>query len=120
MVEKLAIKGGKPIRKEFLPYAHQCIDEDDIKSVLRQVKSVLKNNGTLVFDLEEKYWLRRIVHFFYRKICQITGFKIYPYSLKRMKKILSEEGFILENYRFFKHRVGRQIVLKCKYNGWSL
>jgi ubiquinone/menaquinone biosynthesis C-methylase UbiE len=58
--------------------------------------------------------VRRFVHFFYKKIFRITGFKIYPYSITNVKKILSEEGFTINKIKFLKHKIGRQIVLKSK------
>lgn len=39
VMEKLAIKGGKPIRKNKIYYGHQWIDEDDIKAVDEVLRS---------------------------------------------------------------------------------
>ena len=35
----LAIHGGKPVRTEALPYAHQLIDDDDCRAVVEVLKS---------------------------------------------------------------------------------
>jgi ubiquinone/menaquinone biosynthesis C-methylase UbiE len=90
------------------------LDEDDLRKALKETKRVLKKNGVLVFDAEEKSFLRRFIGFFYQKIFRITGYKIYQYSLKELFKILKEEGFKIEKIKIFKHRVGRQIVLRCR------
>lgn len=86
------------------------LNEEDLRLALREAKRVLKYNGFLVFDMEEKDWLRRLVHFFYKRIFRVTGFKIYQYSIKKMKEILNEEDFGWEVMRFIKHKVGRQVI----------
>ncbi len=88
------------------------LNEDDLRLALKESKRVLKSGGILVFDAEEKNWLRKFVHFFYKRIFRITGYKIYPYSIKRMKEILSEEDFGWEICKFINHRIGRQIILR--------
>ncbi|MBU0894302.1 MAG: class I SAM-dependent methyltransferase [Nanoarchaeota archaeon] len=90
------------------------LNEHDLKKALREVKRVLKKKGILVFDAEEKNFLRRIVAFLYQKITRITGFKIYQYSLQELRKILFEEGYKIENGRCLNHKVGRQIILKTR------
>jgi len=90
------------------------LDKTDLIKALRESKKVLKNNGYLIFDVEEKNWLRRFVGFFYKHITGITGFKIYQYSLNEIKEILNDEGFEIKQIRFLKHRIGRQIVLRAK------
>ncbi|MCA9485803.1 MAG: methyltransferase domain-containing protein [Nanoarchaeota archaeon] len=90
------------------------LDENDLRRAIRQVKRVLKKKGHLIFDAEEKSFLRRFIGFFYQKIFRTTGYKIYQYSLKEVSKILREEGFIIERARFLNHRVGRQIILRTR------
>jgi perosamine synthetase len=38
-VARLAIDGGEPVRREFLPYARQSIDDDDIAAVTAALRS---------------------------------------------------------------------------------
>lgn len=90
------------------------LNEKDLRLGLRESKRVLKEEGEIVFDMEEKNWLRRFVHFFYKRIFKITGFKIYQYSIKKMREILNEESFVVEEFKFIKHRIGRQVIWKVK------
>jgi ubiquinone/menaquinone biosynthesis C-methylase UbiE len=90
------------------------LNEDDLRKAIKESRRVLKPNGYLIFDAEEKSILRRIVGFFYQKITRVTGFKIYQYSIKDIKNILNEEAFNVESIQFLKHRVGRQIVFKAR------
>jgi ubiquinone/menaquinone biosynthesis C-methylase UbiE len=90
------------------------LSEEDLRKAIREAKRVLKKEGWLIFDLEEKSFLRRIVAYWYQRITRITGFKIYQYSLPEMRKILFEEGFKIEKGRILKHRVGRQIVIRTR------
>jgi len=90
------------------------LNEGDLRLVLKEASRVLKKGGSLVFDIEEKNWLRRFIHFFYKKIFRITGFKIYQYSTEEMADILEEEGFTNGYYEELKHRIGRQIIWKVK------
>ncbi|QXM05175.1 UDP-4-amino-4,6-dideoxy-N-acetyl-beta-L-altrosamine transaminase [Crassaminicella indica] len=54
MSDKLAILGGKPVRDEFLPYGKQCIDEEDIESVVKVLKGDYLTTGPNVREFEEK------------------------------------------------------------------
>lgn len=90
------------------------LNKEDLRKALREAKRVLKPEGILVFDMEEKNWLRRFVHFFYKRIKGITGFKIYQYSNREMEIILKEEGFRYVWSEFLEHKIGRQIVWKIK------
>jgi UDP-4-amino-4,6-dideoxy-N-acetyl-beta-L-altrosamine transaminase len=51
-VEQLAIKGGKPVRSNILPYGHQWIDEEDIASVVEVLKSDWITQGSKVDEFE--------------------------------------------------------------------
>lgn len=53
MTEKLAINGGLPTRKEFLPYGYHWIDEDDIKAVSDVLKNNLITQGPKVAEFEK-------------------------------------------------------------------
>jgi perosamine synthetase len=50
----LAIDGGKPVRETLLPYAHQSIDEDDIRAVVDVLGSEWLTTGPKVEEFEEK------------------------------------------------------------------
>jgi perosamine synthetase len=53
MNEKLAIKGGKPIRKNYLSYGHQWIDDKDISAVINVLKSDFITQGPKVNEFEK-------------------------------------------------------------------
>ena len=95
------------------------LNEEDLRKAIKEVKRVLKTRGYLVFDVEEKCFVRKIAAFFYQKITRITGFKIYQYSLKKINRILAQEGFKIEKVRFLWHRIGRQIILRAKFRKMS-
>lgn len=61
-MEKLAIFGGDPVRKEAIYYGRQYIDEEDVKAVSEVLTSDLITCGPKVDDLE-------------KKLCEITGAK---------------------------------------------
>lgn len=52
-MEDLAIKGGKPVRNKFLPYSHQWIDEEDIKSIVEVLRSDWITQGPKIKEFEE-------------------------------------------------------------------
>ncbi|MFC1744001.1 UDP-4-amino-4,6-dideoxy-N-acetyl-beta-L-altrosamine transaminase [Candidatus Riflebacteria bacterium] len=52
---ELAIDGGNPIRKKFLSYGKQSIDEDDIKEVCRVLRSDFLTTGPKVEEFEEAF-----------------------------------------------------------------
>ena len=85
----------------------------DLIKAIRESKRVLKKNGWLIFDAEEKSFIRRFIGFFYQKIFRITGYKIYQYSFPELNEILKKEGFRIEKGRFLNHKIGRQIILRC-------
>lgn len=53
-MEKLAIFGGKPVRKDSICYGRQWIDEDDIKAVSDTLRGPLITCGPKVNELEKK------------------------------------------------------------------
>lgn len=53
MPEKLAIDGGFPTRREFLPYGQQWIDDEDIKSVNDVLKSGWLTQGPKIDEFEK-------------------------------------------------------------------
>jgi UDP-4-amino-4,6-dideoxy-N-acetyl-beta-L-altrosamine transaminase len=53
-MEKLAIKGGKPIRESTLSYGHQFIDEDDIITVVETLRGDWLTQGPKVDEFEKK------------------------------------------------------------------
>lgn len=62
IMEKLAINGGTPVRKEKLYYGRQWIDEDDVKAVAEALTDDLITCGPRVAALE-------------KKLCEVTGAK---------------------------------------------
>ncbi len=53
-MDQLAIHGGKPVRKDFLPYARQWIDSDDIEAVSAVLRSDFLTTGPKVKEFEQK------------------------------------------------------------------
>jgi ubiquinone/menaquinone biosynthesis C-methylase UbiE len=90
------------------------LDETDLRKALKEVKRVLKPQGELIFDSEEKSWLRTFVGKIYQPLFKVTGYTIYQYTLPELRKILNEEGFKILDGRILNHKVGRQIVLKTQ------
>ncbi len=88
------------------------LDENDLRKAIRESRRVLKKNGHLIFDAEDKSFLRRFVSVIYKFIFRPTGYKIYQYSLRELYNLLKNEGFMIEKVKFIQHRVGRQIVLR--------
>ncbi len=55
MKNKLALYGGRPVRDSLLPYGHQCIEEDDIKSVSEVLRGNWLTTGPKVKEFEEVF-----------------------------------------------------------------
>ncbi|MGH9529722.1 MAG: UDP-4-amino-4,6-dideoxy-N-acetyl-beta-L-altrosamine transaminase [Terriglobales bacterium] len=53
--ETLAINGGTPVRKIFLPYGRQAIDESDIQAVVEVLRSDWLTTGPKVAEFEEAF-----------------------------------------------------------------
>jgi perosamine synthetase len=53
--DHLALKGGRPVRETFLPYAHQTIDDDDVAAVVGALRSDWLTSGPLVDRLEQDF-----------------------------------------------------------------
>ncbi len=54
LLSKLSIEGGKPVRKSFLHYGHQMIDEDDIQAVIEVLNSDFLTQGPKVKEFEDR------------------------------------------------------------------
>ena len=54
-MDKLAIDGGKPVRKSLLPYGHQWIDEADIQAVIEVLRSDWLTTGPRVLEFESAF-----------------------------------------------------------------
>jgi len=55
MTQELAINGGKPVRDKLLPYGHQWIDEEDIKTVIEVLRSDWITQGPKVAEFEKEF-----------------------------------------------------------------
>src|ERR1700734_1017106 len=53
--EQLAVDGGTPVRKTFLPYGRQSIGEDDIQAVTDVLRSDWLTTGPKVPEFEEAF-----------------------------------------------------------------
>ena len=51
----LAIDGGSPVRKTFLPYSRQSIDDDDIQAVVDVLRSAWLTGGSKVDEFEQAF-----------------------------------------------------------------
>ncbi len=51
--EKLAVLGGKPVRRAMLPYGRQWIDDDDIAAVVETLRSDWLTTGPKVEEFEK-------------------------------------------------------------------
>jgi len=54
-MDRLAIDGGKPVRKDLLPYGHQWIDEADIQAVTEVLRSDWLTTGPKVGEFEQAF-----------------------------------------------------------------
>ena len=52
MSQKLAIHGGNPIRRTFLPYGHQWVSEEDVEAVVRVLRSDWVTQGPVIEEFE--------------------------------------------------------------------
>ena len=55
MKDTLAIHGGRPVRREVLPYCRQSIDEEDIDAVVDVLRSPWLTTGPKVNEFEEAF-----------------------------------------------------------------
>src|SRR5271154_2756462 len=53
--EALAVDGGTPVRKTFLPYGRQSIGEDDIQAVVEVLRSDWLTTGPKVAEFEAAF-----------------------------------------------------------------
>lgn len=54
-MSKLALHGGKPVRGNYLPYGRQSVDQDDIDSVVKVLKSDYLTTGPTVREFEDMF-----------------------------------------------------------------
>jgi len=55
MPAKLAIEGGRPVRKELLPYSRQWVDDDDIEAVVGVLCSDFLTTGPKIKEFEDTF-----------------------------------------------------------------
>jgi dTDP-4-amino-4,6-dideoxygalactose transaminase len=53
--ELLAVDGGTPVRKTYLPYGRQSLGEDDIQAVTDVLRSDWLTTGPKVAEFEEAF-----------------------------------------------------------------
>jgi len=90
------------------------LTKNEFNRILPQIKKILKKQGILVFDVEEKNITRKFISIIYKIIFRTKGFKIYQYSLPEISNILHKNNFKIIKGKFLNHRIGRQIILKTK------
>ncbi len=56
--QPLAVDGGSPVRKTFLPYGHQSIEAEDIQAVVDGLRSDWLTTGPKVDEFEEAFAAR--------------------------------------------------------------
>lgn len=90
------------------------LNRDELKTAIREADRILEKDGVIIFDLEEFNILRVVINFFYKRIFGIKGYKNYRWSMKESIKILDEEGFVIDEVRFLKHKIGRQMIFRWR------
>ena len=53
-MQKLAIMGGKPVRKKLLPYGRQHVDEQDVQAVVDVLRSDYLTTGPKISEFEQE------------------------------------------------------------------
>ena len=53
--ERLAIRGGEPVRPALLPYGRQYLDDDDIAAVVAILRSDWLTTGPTVDEFEKRF-----------------------------------------------------------------
>ena len=89
------------------------LNKDELIKILKKAKEILNEKGCLIFDIEDRNHLRKIINFVYKKIFRITGYKVYQYSPKEIKQILNKIGFKIIDTRKLKHKIGYQNIYKA-------
>jgi perosamine synthetase len=54
-LDRLALDGGKPVRRKLLPYARQTIEDEDISAVVEVLRSDWLTTGPLVEEFERAF-----------------------------------------------------------------
>ena len=88
MSKKLAILGGLPVRKEFLPYGHQWIDDDDIKAVSDVLKTDWITQGLKVAEFEKRLQntvIQSTLLLFHPELLHYMQLHMFQVSTKEMK-----------------------------------
>jgi dTDP-4-amino-4,6-dideoxygalactose transaminase len=88
---KLAINGGKPVRKEFLPYGHQNITDNDINAVVEVLKSDFITQGPKIAEFEKivaKYCNAKYAVAFSSGTAALHG-AAYVAGIKKNKEVIT-------------------------------
>lgn len=124
-VAKKGVRGVKFIQKDIFKlnlkkrFDVVCLlrvishfEENKFIKILNIAKTHLKSGGSIVFDVEDKSLLRRLI----QKISGIDKkFPItYQYSIKRAKWLLKKANLKLDTLIKIRHLVGSQLIIKCK------
>lgn len=96
------------------------LKQDELLKVLKKINLTLKDNGRLVFDLEEYSIIRQIARLIYTHIFnifrknKILGYPVYQYKLFQAIEILHKAKFEVIGLEFLPHKVGRQIMFLAR------
>jgi ubiquinone/menaquinone biosynthesis C-methylase UbiE len=75
------------------------LDREDAKKALVNVNNILKKDGKIIFNLENKSLFRRIA----RKFRNWGSTYTFQYSKKEMNKLASESGYKIEEIIYLDH-----------------
>lgn len=98
------------------------LKEKELLDILKKINLTLKDNGKLVFDLEEYSIIRQMARLIYTHLFnifrskknKIRGYKVYQYKLSETIEILHKAKFEVIGLEFLYHKIGRQIMFLAR------